>query len=281
MCQYFPQQPARQMPHVARPHPLDREALAQLTEDRLDAIANAANSMAPLRFRVPTRFLERHQHLDTPRTQLRVQIGFPVVAIRQTTALSLLGQLFEHGQVSDIRRTDRKARDDSRPSDPHMKAKAVEGLLDRMVTSEARLGAKTAAPRRASKAADRDREAINECPTGVAARPLKQLLPESFFDSPEVGRLTDKARPMQLCERREEAQVVAAKVVEDRRVTVHAEVFTDDFDGQHLRVAQQGARPALAQARWCYALGQTIVNETEDSYNERVQVHKAPAKRES
>lgn len=49
--------------------------------------------------------------------------------------------------------------------------------------------------------------------------------------------------------------------------------FTEDLQHQHFTVSQDGLRPSTAQSWLAQAVTQAIVNETEDSYNQRAQGH--------
>ena len=53
VVQNLPEQPARQMPQIARPHPLDGVSFHDLREDSVDAAAKPAPWRAPIRMRIP------------------------------------------------------------------------------------------------------------------------------------------------------------------------------------------------------------------------------------
>jgi len=51
------------------------------------------------------------------------------------------------------------------------------------------------------------------------------LLPDPFFDLPQVGRLTGKGRAMDAAQGREELSEVATKVTEHRFVLIQSQVL--------------------------------------------------------
>jgi hypothetical protein len=87
--------------------------------------------------------------------------------------------------------------------------------------------------------------------------------------------LAHEGRAVHLPECREEVGVVTAEVGEQLRLAVEAEVLADDLDGQHLRIKEHRARPALAQPLRPDP-AQSVVNDAEGGYNQRVQVHGRP-----
>jgi hypothetical protein len=102
------------------------------------------------------------------------------------------------------------------------------------------------------------------------------MLPELLFDSPQVGCLTSKGRPMEAAQDREEMTVMATKIGENRFILIHAEIFTDSFHRQRFRVREQRSRPALAHRLAVKRGIKRIVYKTEDCYNQSVQVHDEP-----
>jgi hypothetical protein len=78
-------------------------------------------------------------------------------------------------------------------------------------------------------------------------------------------------------EGREEVRVVAAEVREHLRVTTQAERLADHLDAEHFRVGEGRGRASAAQPSG-RDLRQRVVNQAEDGYNQRVQVHTAPPK---
>jgi hypothetical protein len=172
---------ATDLPHVSPPQALDTESLAQLAEHCLDAVTNTAGGLAALRLRVTTRFLERDQHLHTLRDQLLVNKRRSIVAICQTTSLCGFAQVFQHCELCDISRADTGVCNDSGSADPHMQAKAVKGLFDRMIFAKVNSAAKTEVTRRTRKAGDRYWKAANNHSGGISSDLLKQALPEVFF----------------------------------------------------------------------------------------------------
>src|SRR5215212_352834 len=277
MRQHLAQQPRGEMPQVSGPDPLDREPLAELGEDRLDPVADARNAAAPLGRRVARPLLEGHQHLDAPPPQPLAQLRRPVGAVGEADACRLVRQLLQDRQVGHPGRRHAQARHHAGPTEARVEPEAVDGRFGGMILSVARCTAEAAAAWGAPEAADRQREAVGYRPTWVAARFGQESLPERLLDLPQVRSLAREGRAMHAGEGREEVGVVAAEVSEDLRVTVEAEVLADDLDGEHLGVGQHGARPALAQPPR-HGPRQSVVNEAEDGYNERVQVHTAPPK---
>src|SRR5688572_30114499 len=103
MTQHLPQQPTRQMPEVARPHPLYRVASHELRKDRIDAVAKTAQIGALSRGRIS--FLrgvwsqKLYAHLSQ---QLLLHFWRIVVAIPNEHTRGSLGDLRQHGKLVGI-----------------------------------------------------------------------------------------------------------------------------------------------------------------------------------
>ena len=76
----------------------------------------------------------------------------------------------------------------------------------------------------------------------------EELLPEVFFDLPEVGRLPSEGSAMDLAKSWEPFAVVAAEEEIDSFVGVYAEKLSDDLYGEDLSVGELRSGTALADA---------------------------------
>ena len=117
MTQHLPQQPARQMPQVARPHPLYGVTLHELAEDRVDAVAKTAQEGAPSRGGIPFLGRVRSQKLYAHRRQILLRLRRMVVAIPDEQARGSLGDLRHDGKLVGVGRGHRDAGDDPGPAD--------------------------------------------------------------------------------------------------------------------------------------------------------------------
>src|ERR1051325_9594659 len=218
MRQDLAQHSVHQMPHISRPHPLDLEPFGQLAEDRLNPIPPVVDPTGSLRLLIATAAAKRGQQLHALLTQTSPQFRLPIIPIRQTISAGLLNQRLNQRLVGNISPHHRHARDNARPTHPHMEAKSIKDLLDAMILAVVGLTTTAFAFGRAGTAANRHRERIENSQLRVGIGAGKQVLPERFFNLPEVGRLAHKARAMERQQGRKEMAEVAAEVVEDSRI---------------------------------------------------------------
>ena len=115
------------------------------------------------------------------------QLRLPVVAVRQAVAFRLSNDFFNNRQVTLISRSHKDASYHSGPSNPDVKAKAVECLLNRMIFAVVSLTSEAAAFFSASELANRDREAIYDGKALVTVGLTDEFLPKSFFQLPQIG----------------------------------------------------------------------------------------------
>jgi hypothetical protein len=153
-----------------------------------------------------------------------------------------------------------------------VKAKAVEGLLDRMIPAKVSLTAKALTTLCTSKLAYRHREAVYKTKLSVTVSLLDELLPKGFFDFPQIGSLPNEGSAMDKSQSRKEMREVAAEVVEQGLVLAESKILTDYLDSKDLAVSKPRLRPTLAQSLMAEKAVESIVNKTKHSYNESIQV---------
>lgn len=237
----FAQQPARQMPEVARPHLLYGVALCELAENGVYPVAKPTEEGALFRGRVPLLGGMRGQEFHTDARQLLLPgLWRMVVAVSNDQAGSSLGEFREHGKLVGIGRGYRDAGDHPRPADPYVRPKAVEGPLEEGVLAEsglpfealAAMGSGEQASRQGHRVADGEGRVVRNAGG-------EELPPEALLGLPRVRRLPGKSGAMHVQEIREEVGVVAPEVREELRVFVEPQELADDLDGEDFGVAER------------------------------------------
>src|SRR4051794_15350514 len=102
MAQYLPQQPTREVPEVARPHPLYGVTFYELAEDRVDAVAKTAQIGALSRGGISFLGGVRSQKLYAHAHQLLPRLGRMVVAIPDEHPRGPLGDLRQHAKLVGV-----------------------------------------------------------------------------------------------------------------------------------------------------------------------------------
>src|SRR5918999_3876377 len=207
----FAQQPARQMPHVACPHPLYGVTLHELRKDGVDPVAKTAQQSAPSRSGIFFLGGVGSQKRDRHARQLFLGFGRVVVAVPDDDPGGKLGKFWKHGELMCVGRSYRQAGNETRPAHAHMHPEAVEGLLEQSIFAESGLSSKAAAAVGASEKARRQRHRVNEREGGIVRGEEEQILPEVFLYLPEVSRLAGEGGTVDLAEGWEPLAVVAPK----------------------------------------------------------------------
>jgi hypothetical protein len=135
----FPEQSTGKVPEIARPHSLYGITLGELTENGVDAVAKPTQEGTPFGCGVSFLGGVRSQKLHTHTSQLLAGLWRMVVAISDEKARSSFGEFGEYGKLMGIGRSYRDAADHSRPANPQMCPKAVEGLFEERVLAESGL----------------------------------------------------------------------------------------------------------------------------------------------
>jgi len=73
-----------------------------------------------------------------------------------------------------------------------------------------------------------------------------QVLLEALFDGPQVGRLAQEGRAVDLAQVGEGVGVVLPEVPKELGVLIEAEEFANQFDSENLAIGQLGREAALA-----------------------------------
>ena len=145
--EHFAQQPAGEVPHVTRPHPLHAVALCELAENGVYPVTKPTEEGALLGLRVSFLGGVGGQELHAHARQLLPPLRRVVVAISDDQAGGKLGDLREHGELVDVGRGHRDTGDHPRPADPRVHPETVEGLPEQRVLAEGRLPTKARAAR--------------------------------------------------------------------------------------------------------------------------------------
>ncbi len=272
MRQRFSHYSARQVPHISSPYSLHLKSFCYLTEYRFYPVAISTQPSTDCSIPTSARQLKRHYHLNPLLAQLTAQIRLPVVTISQAITFCLSRQLLKRGRVTETGRGYYDPRYYSRPTDSHVKAEAVKGLLYRMIFPEISFASKALRAWGTSESANSHRETIDDRKARVTVSLPNQLLPENLFDFPEVCCLSDKSGAMDKKQSREEVREMAAEVVEDGFVLIQAEKFTDDFDSEDFAVGKTRTRTTLAQPAMVEEVRNIVINEAKHVYNEIIQV---------
>src|SRR5919199_3305614 len=202
--EHLAQQPTPEVPRVACPNALGAEALGELAEDGVDAIADMTEHQVPARVRISALVARWSEELDPVLGKLGRDARRVVVAITYQQSERALGQNGNHRGFPHVGWGERDAADDTRPAQSHVHAKAIEGLTDDEVLAEGGLASKAAAAPSPSELANWQREAVDECERRIVRHLVEDNLPQPLLDRPQVRRLADEGRAMHVCECREE-----------------------------------------------------------------------------
>ena len=131
VAQDLPKQPGGQVPEVLGPYPLYGETLGELGENGIYPVAESAQQGAPLRGRISLLGGEGGQKFDAHRAEeFFFGPGRVVVAVPDHHPAHAFDDLGHHRELVGVGRGHRDASNETRPADPNVYPKAVEGLLE-------------------------------------------------------------------------------------------------------------------------------------------------------
>jgi hypothetical protein len=265
------QQPAGQMPKIFGPHSLEGVSCAELRKDGVNPVAQAAQEGAPLGGGIA--FLcavGREELYAHALSQLFSRLRRPVIAISHGETAGGLKEFGKPGKLVGVGWGHRQAGDHPRPAHPHMHPEAVEGLLEEGVLTESGFSLEAAAAIGTGEQARRQRHRVHQREGRIVGSKREELLPEVFFDLPEIGRLPSEGSAMDLAKSWEPFAVVSAEEEIDSFVGVYAEKLSDDLYGADLSVGELRSGTALADA----APFEPVVDKAEDGHDEGAKIHK-------
>src|SRR5205807_5734676 len=124
----------------------------------------------------------------------------------------------------------------------------VKRLAIRVVFAIAGYAAKAHAPRSTGKATDRQRHAINDANQVIMAdQGVTQRHPQTLFDRPQIGGLSDKGRAMQVSKTGEKVGIMLSEEGQERFILTDPQVRAHHFHGQYLAIQELGHRASLAE----------------------------------
>lgn len=266
MHEHHPQQAIAQMPQISRPHAIGSAAIGQLAKDRTPTVC-----------RLRDRFPEGSQQHHTDLAQSRLQGRQPIVVVAQEQPTGLCRHVPDHLAFMDIGRSQVHLGDHAGPTQPHVQAKAIEGLAAGMIFAIAGHVVEAMAAVRSHKLADRDGHTIDDGHGWIIEhQAVTHQAPQAFFDGPQVGGLPYKRRPIHLRHRWEKVRIVAAEIVKPLLILTQTQIRSHDFHHDDFAIGQLWHRPALAQALPFRGGWQHLANYTEKCDNKVVQVHGVP-----
>jgi hypothetical protein len=267
----LPQQPAHQVPQITCPHPLNGVASHKLRKNGVDAVAKTAQQSTPSGSWISLLGGVRGQKFDTPPNQLFFGFGRVVVAVSYDDPGGVFDKFGDDREFVGVGRSHRKTSDDTRPADPHVHPKAVEGLFEEGVFAESSLSFKTPAAVSTSEQAHRQGQRVTDGEGRIMRDEGEKLLPEELLYLPKIGRLSAEGGAMHPQEVWEEMGVVAPEVRKEFCVFVYAEELTDDLYGDDFRVVECCGGSALSETS---EVSDVVIYEAEDGYDEGVKIHK-------
>ena len=219
-----------QMPQITRPEPLHAAAIGQLSEDRIDAVAHAAQNGTPPMSRLSTGFAERSLQNHADLAQSGLQVGQPIVAIPQEQPSCPRRRVPDDLALMDIGGSQVHLRDDAGPAQPPMQSKAIEGLPTGVIFAVAGRVIEAVTAIGAGKLAGRNRHTIHDGDGGIIEQQrVADEAPQPLFHRPQVGGLPQPGRASRLRHFRKEMRGVAAEVVEDFLVLTQTQIGSHDF----------------------------------------------------
>ena len=193
------QQPAGQVPKIFGPHSLEGVSCGELRKDGVNPVAQAAQEGAPLGGGIALfGAVGREELYAHAPLELFSGLRRPVIAISHGETAGALKEFGKHGKLVGVGWGHRQAGDKPRPAHPHMHPKAVEGLLEEGVFTESGFSLEAAAAIGAREQARRQRHGVHQREGRIVGSKREELLPEVFFDLPEVGRLPSEGSAMDL-----------------------------------------------------------------------------------
>ncbi len=112
-----------------------------------------------------------------------------VVAVSDDQARSSLGEFWEHGKLVGIGWCYRDAGDHSRPANPYVHPKAVEGLLEEGVLAKSSLPFEALAAMGSGEQAYWQRHRVADGEGRLVRNAGEEFSPEELLGLPQVGRL--------------------------------------------------------------------------------------------
>jgi hypothetical protein len=192
-----------------------------------------------------------------------------VVAISDYEAGGALDNLRQQVKLVNISWSNRDVGDHSRIANSCMYTESVEGLPEHSVLAESSFSLEPLAAVGTGKQASWQRHRVANGEGRIIRSEGQKLLPEIFFDLPEVSRLAAEGGAMDLVQGGEPLTVVTPEVTEDRLVGVQAKKLTNDFDGENFGVRKFRQRTTRSETS---VLG-SVVYETEDGDDEGAKIH--------
>src|SRR5207247_9341914 len=112
----------------------------------------------------------------------------PIVAISQSQATGPFSQHGSNFVVLDARRSQKQVRNNSRPKDTSMQAKAVKGLSDAVILARGGYATKATALGGTGKVADRHSHTVQDGYSGIVEQPfVPNQTPQTLFARPTIG----------------------------------------------------------------------------------------------
>src|SRR5215207_2104401 len=273
VTQHLSQPAACQVPAIPRPHSLGPVALSQLREYRLYPASLLHQRARPRPFLALFGLLVGCEQVQSLLAEPPGEVRAPVVPVGQDPSLCPFEQPFGHREFVDIGRSEAEADDHPGPANPKVRSQAVEGLLVDLVVAESALFGQEPAAVSPSEPTHGDGEGVHQTEERVEADlPAQQVLPQSLFGDPQIGRLTRESGAVHLPQGWEELPVVTPEVGEEVLLGVDAEKLADDLDGQDLRVGKLRVGTALTQLGFSF---EPVVNEAEDGDDESAKIHES------
>src|SRR5215210_1619635 len=191
-----------------------------------------------------------------------------VVTVSEYQAGGALDDLRQQVKLMNVSGSDRDAGDHSRIADPRMYAESVEGLFEQSVLAESDLTPKARATVSAGEQARWQGHRVADGEGGLVRSNRQKLLPEVFFDLPEVGRLATEGGTVNLTECWKPLTIVPAEVAVKRFVGVESQELPDNLYSEDFGVGEFGSRTALADA----PPFEPVVDKAEDGNDEGVKI---------
>ncbi len=192
------------MSHITRPNSFHLTTICQLPRHRVDAVAHASQDRTLVggSFR-QVRFAERGLQHNAFGSQIRLQIGKPVVAILQHHPCCPFQQHGRNFSVRFVGGSQKHARQRIRLTQVSTQTKSIQGLSIHIIFAIPRFASKADAPRSTGKSAYWNWHAVYNGQTGIIADHLiARPTPQPFFDRSQSGSLTNEGRGMQAAGRR-------------------------------------------------------------------------------
>ncbi len=199
------------------------------------------------------------------------------MAISQSQATGPFSQHGSNFVVLDARRSQKQVRNNSRPKDTSMQAKAVKGLSDAVILARGGYATKATALGGTGKVADRHSHTVQDGYSGIVEQPfVPNQTPQTLFERPPIGCLSHETAAMKLAQGREKVSIMPTEVLVESPILADQEVGFDHFHRDHLALSKLRSVSVASQSLSLHDRWQGVIDQTKTCDHAIIQAHDVP-----